>query len=73
MVRISRVVVPGFLHHITQRGNNRRQQTSKIPLFCKEITSILLQVYFLRGDLATDLELPSLEISHEGLTIPIPH
>ncbi|MBE9486971.1 MAG: transposase, partial [Chloroflexi bacterium] len=31
MVRIARVVVPGYPHHITQRGN-RRQQT----FFCKE-------------------------------------
>jgi len=31
MARIARVVIPGYLHHITQRGN-RRQET----FFCKE-------------------------------------
>jgi len=31
MARIARVVIPGYPHHITQRGN-RRQET----FFCKE-------------------------------------
>ncbi len=31
MVRLARLVVPGFFHHVTQRGNGRQQ-----TFFCDE-------------------------------------
>lgn len=39
MPRIARVVVPGYAHHVTQRGN-RRQQT----FFCADDYAVYLEL-----------------------------